>query len=121
MSTNENQEILTLTSEIKAFKEHFNKRGGAKHHNLEKNAWKKMKPNPEEVQVKQVNGKTFIWCVNYKAWCMHKPIECRLGTPTANAQTSRQVDEMTKDSDKLLRVHYKLGACHLQRSDSCLL
>ena len=94
----ENQEILALTAEIKALKERFsNKDKGAVR--LDKQAWKRVEPKPDEARTKQVGAKSFNWCIHHKAWCVHKPSECRLGMPTANAVTatsnSNDKDELT--------------------------
>ena len=94
----ENQEILALTAEIKALKERFNSKDkGASRQ--EKQAWKKVEPKPDEAQTKQVGGQSFNWCIHHKAWCMHKPSECGLGMPTANAVTTNS-PEVMKSNDK---------------------
>jgi len=95
----ENQEILALTAEIKALKERFNNKDKGVSRQ-EKHAWKKVEPKPKEAQTKQVGGKTFNWCGHHKAWCMHKPSECRLGMPTTNAVTATgNSSEVTCRSD----------------------
>ena len=113
--TKENQEILALTAKIKALKEQFNSKAkGASQQ--EKQAWKKIEPKPEEVQTKQVGGKTFNWCVHHKAWCMHKSSECRLGMPTANALTANSPEVMNSNDKATVTLANALATLHMDET-----
>lgn len=40
-------------------------------------AWKKIPPKDGEKDTKEYGGKTYHWCLNHKAWTVHKTSECR--------------------------------------------
>ena len=40
--------------------------------------WKKKPPKDGEPTTKQVQNKTWYWCLDHLAWVMHTPSECRL-------------------------------------------
>jgi hypothetical protein len=45
-------------------------------------------PKPGEPETKQVDGKTWHWCIHHMCWTLHKPTECRLGKERASQMTS---------------------------------
>jgi len=59
----------------------------------DKFAWKKVPPKLGEALTKEVDGKTYHWCVKHKAWVLHKPNECRLNTPIAHDVEVEDDDE----------------------------
>ena len=45
--------------------------------------WKKVPPSEGETS-KNFEGKTYFYCPKHKAWCLHKPSECRKGTTSSD-------------------------------------
>ena len=107
----EKQEFEALTATVKELRENNNKLGKqikanktskktgggppiARNRNREdKFAWKKVAPTAGEALTKEVDGKTYHWCVKHKAWVLHKPAECRLNTPVAHDAEVEDDDE----------------------------
>lgn len=57
---------------------------------IDKNyAWKKIPPKSGQSQVLKRDSKTYYWCPEHLAWCIHKPNECHLKKEReANAKES---------------------------------
>ena len=51
-------------------------------------AWKKKPPRDGEPTTKQVQDKTWYWCLDHLAWVMHNPSECRLAQARTNSNRS---------------------------------
>ena len=50
-------------------------------------AWKEVPPSEGETS-KKFEGKTYYFCPKHKAWCLHKPEECRIKGTKTNDQNS---------------------------------
>ena len=98
------QKIVALNNEIKLLKATKKKKGGksddppGNNNNKSPNSgnnggkkskkkkgtndstweWKKVPPSEGETS-KNFEGKTYFYCPKHKAWCLHKPSECRKG------------------------------------------
>jgi hypothetical protein len=54
-----------------------------------KPAWQTKPPtNAEKGKAKKVNGKDYWWCEALKAWCRHKPEDCRAVNNNASTNNS---------------------------------
>ena len=68
-------------------------------------AWKKIPPPQGSPKTKDVEGKTYHWCVNHQAWTIHTEAECTF-EPDAPSNTSKfkqaltTVIETITDSDE---------------------
>jgi hypothetical protein len=64
-------------------------------------AWKKIAPKSGEPTTKEINGKTYNYCVWHKAWCIHTAAKCDLRLKGA-AENSAEVDKVNTEEDKLV-------------------
>jgi hypothetical protein len=82
-----------------------------------KYAWKKIPPKAGEAKSKSYENRMYHWCVNHKAWTMHKPEECQgvnykhdsddnVGSVTANTTTvlPQKDNQGIVETDPQLRV-----------------
>ena len=66
----------------------------------EKPAWKKKAPKDGEKQKKEVDGKTYHWCIHHKEWTMHSSSECRKKSETKEKDDKKK----SKKSEKKGKV-----------------
>lgn len=63
-------------------------------------AWKKVAPTAQGPKTKQVNRKTYHWCVPHEMWTIHSQSECKLQpVATANAMSTVVADALSDDGD----------------------
>ena len=68
--------------------------------------WITIQPKGDEKTSKQVNGKTYHWCPNHKAWTRHTAAECK-GIPNSNQATGT---EKEKGNEAKLKLSKALAA-----------
>lgn len=51
-------------------------------------AWMRVPPKAGEPETKEVNGKTWHWCIHHMCWTMHLAKDCRLGKDRASQQSN---------------------------------
>jgi hypothetical protein len=68
--------------------------------------WITIQPKGDEKTSKQVNGKTYHWCPNHKAWTRHTAAECK-GIPNSNQAKGT---EKEKGSEAKLKLSKALAA-----------
>jgi len=100
--TGHDQAILVMRSEIKAFQAGSNSRNSTSTNNDGRSkydpysptvAWKWVPPKASEPKTKEINKRTFYWCVHHQhketkkqgMWVAHDPSKCRLkdGKPSS--------------------------------------
>ena len=103
--TEEQEQLIALTSEVSKLqaenKEILSKRKVNQEHGSssrsakakiwakeERWAWKKVPPVENESTTKVKDDKTYSWCVNRQAWCMHTTQECK-NKPARETATSK--------------------------------
>jgi len=64
----------------------------------EKPAWKKKAPKDGEKQQKEVDGKTYHWCIHHKEWTMHSSSECRKKSETKEKDDKKKSKKSEKKS-----------------------
>ena len=88
----EEEQIIALTAQVKGLqtKKHGARSKSTREKKLEstktprrnddpKYAWKLVAPKPGEPTTKEWNKKTYHFCTNHKAWCLHNQTDCTLG------------------------------------------
>ena len=88
----EEEQIIALTAQVKGLqtKKHGARSKSTREKKLEstktprrnddpKYAWKLVAPKPGEPTTKEWNKKTYHFCTNHKAWCLHNQNDCTLG------------------------------------------
>lgn len=106
--TPEQKTILALKTEIEKMKKKTGKGnrtnpGKANGNNDALWAWKKVAPKNGQPKSKKVKEKMYHWCPKHKAWCLHKPSECKKGretnaSPPSNASTATSGSTITSTS-----------------------
>ena len=116
----EQEKILTLTAQFEQIKDKnlklskgmmSNKKQRYKDKNVSKNSnkkkkkdkdysWKKIPPKEGSSQTVHKDKKTYHWCPEYLAWCIHKPKDCELKKERENKAMSgdSQSPQETKSS-----------------------
>jgi hypothetical protein len=65
-------------------------------------AWKKVAPKAQDPKTKQVNRKTYHWCIPHEMWTIHSSSECRLQPAlqtTANVMSTVVEAALSDDED----------------------
>ena len=73
----------------------------------EKPAWKKKAPKDGEKQKKEVDGKTYHWCIHHKEWTVHSSSECRKksdGKDKAEKEKKKKSEKKNKVENLTLKV-----------------
>jgi hypothetical protein len=74
--------LETVITELRATptepKRQNNDRNNRNYRDETKYAWKKIAPKPGKPHVLQKNKKTYHWCANHAAWCIHTQEQCEL-------------------------------------------
>jgi hypothetical protein len=66
--------------------------------------WKYKQPNKGET-TKKHNNKTYHWCPNHEAWCIHKLSECLLTSPKANpVEAHTALSKKVEDNGEKLTI-----------------
>jgi hypothetical protein len=95
MPTDNPEKIVALS--VKVQEGRSGNRSGRKER--PQDAWKKIPPKAGEATIKQVDKKTYHFCPNHKAWCIHTAVQCTLKPPTS----SLPIDETKgEEADKLV-------------------
>ena len=72
-------------------------------------AWKSQPPKANEKKEKIMNGKTYYWCEDHKAWTVHHPDHCKWRLdrlrkkPVAKKATVETDTDSSRDSDLVAR------------------
>lgn len=108
-----NEEKLTaLIAKLQGMHNKFAKggQGNNKQNNDQKNAWKKVKPSPNESLTKTVNGRPYNWCKFHEAWTMHKQAECTLGNNSHGNNTHTENKFKQEDPQEMMKLNQALLA-----------
>jgi hypothetical protein len=108
----EEEQIIALTAQVKGLqkKNHGASSKSTKEKNSDatktprrnddpKYAWKLVAPKPGEPTTKEWSKKTYQFCPNHKAWCLHNQTDCTLGSSAQQPKTSGE-DKHERSSGK---------------------
>jgi hypothetical protein len=110
----EEEQIIALTAQVKGLqtKKHGASSKSAKEKKLvstktprrnddPKYVWKIVAPKPGEPTTKKWNKKTYHFCPNHKAWCLHNQTDCTLGSSTQPKTSGKDKRERSSGKPKL--------------------
>mmetsp|Transcript_26944 Transcript_26944/g.32675 ORF Transcript_26944/g.32675 Transcript_26944/m.32675 type:complete len:412 (+) Transcript_26944:369-1604(+) len=54
-------------------------------------AWKSVAPTKDDPKTKEVNGKTYHWCLHHKKWTLHSNEQCDLGKKKGDNENANNI------------------------------
>jgi len=67
-------------------------------------AWKKVPPKAGQAHMINRDSKTYHWCPEHLAWCVHKPSDCKLKEQRENSINNS--DQAPKDEKDIKQVAF---------------
>jgi hypothetical protein len=91
------EQIVALTAKVEFYQSQSTpKKGGDKREKarkaraVKKWAWKSVPPKEGEPKSKNVEGKTYNWCLNHASWTVHTAAECKINQGNHGASTHKK-------------------------------
>jgi hypothetical protein len=110
----EEEQIIALTAQVKGLQKKKNgvsskstkdKKSDAtktpRRNDDPKYAWKLVAPKPGEPTTKEWSKKTYHFCPNHQAWCLHKQTDCTLGGSEQHKTSGEDKHERSSGKPKI--------------------